>query len=155
MIKKVLIGIGVLLVIIQFIHPTPNKSTDHSKDITNVLEVPEEVQKVLRTSCYDCHSNNTTYLWYDNVQPVRWWVEHHIKEGKRELNFSEFATYNTEKQLKKINDIGEVIDNDEMPLKAYTLMHKNAILSEAQKEMIVNWANDTYDLLDSQDSSEE
>jgi len=152
MIKKLVLGMGILLIVIQFIRPAYNQSTDSSKDITTVVAVPDDVQKILKSSCYDCHSNYTNYPWYDKIQPVRWWVEHHIKEGKMHLNFSEFANYSIKKQLEKINDLGETIDNDEMPLPAYTIMHKEAKLTVAEKELLINWANETYDMMDASNS---
>src|SRR4051812_1459572 len=92
--KRILLLLSVVFVIIQFFHPAKNQSEVISiNDITKVYPVPGEVQKILKTSCYDCHSNNSIYPWYAKIQPVSWWLNHHIDEGKHELNFSEFATY--------------------------------------------------------------
>ena len=84
----------IAFIVIQFIRPTKNNSKDlAAKDITTKYAVPNEVQTILVTSCYDCHSNHTNYPWYVNIQPIAWWLNDHIKEGKKELNFSVFSSY--------------------------------------------------------------
>lgn len=142
MLRKIVFTLILAFIIIQFIKPAKNQSTDHSKDITTVVTVPENVHAILQKACYDCHSNNTNYPWFDQIQPVMWWVTHHINEGKEHLNFSEFATYSTKKQTKKIDEIGDVVSDDEMPLESYTLMHKEARLTPEEKDLISNWAAD-------------
>ena len=115
--KIVLIVLVILFVIIQFFRPTKNRSTDLSaNDITTGLIVPPNVQKILKHSCYDCHSNNTRYPWYFNIQPVAWWLNYHIKEGKRELNFSEFGNYKINRQYKKLEEIIEEAETEKMRL---------------------------------------
>jgi hypothetical protein len=95
---------------------------------------------ILKTSCYDCHSNNTVYPWYSNIQPLAWWLQGHVNEGKEELNFDEFATYNPRRQFKKMEETEEMITEGEMPLSSYTIIHSNAVLSASQKETLINWA---------------
>jgi hypothetical protein len=102
--------------------------------------VPANVQLVLQKACSDCHSNNTEYPWYTHIQPVGWWLQDHVNEGKAELNFSEFATYKPKKQAHKMEEVVEMIEHNEMPLESYTLMHKNAVLSRQEKTAVVNWA---------------
>jgi hypothetical protein len=97
--KKIGIVILVILVVIQFIRPTRNKSTEvQVNDISVAMNVPADVMNVLKTSCYDCHSNNTSDMWYMNIQPIGWWVSNHIEEGKEELNFSEWVKVQTKAQ---------------------------------------------------------
>lgn len=138
--KKILLLLLTVFIIIQFIRPAKNQSGDTSKDISTLYTIPADVRQILKTSCYDCHSNHTEYKWYDEIQPVRWWVEHHIKEGKAELNFSEFASYPEKKRLHKLEEIGDVVNNDEMPLASYTFVHRDAKLTAEQKEKIAEWA---------------
>ncbi len=88
--KRLFLVLLFALIVIQFFRPAKNKSEGMSKnDITTLYAVPENVQSILKTSCYDCHSNNTVYPWYSQVQPVAWWLDGHIKDGKKDLNFSE------------------------------------------------------------------
>ena len=78
------------------LYPKPKQNVAASlnvDDITLAHQVPPDVLQVLKTSCYDCHSNNTVYPWNASVQPVSLWLGNHIAEGKGELNFSEFGIF--------------------------------------------------------------
>lgn len=140
--KRILWVLVVLLVLIQFYRPARNIA---DKQDANAIElhynVPPHVGALLRTSCYDCHSNNTQYPWYNNIQPVASWLNSHINDGKRHLNFDEFNTYPEEKQKKKFKQIAETIKDGEMPLSSYTLIHRNAKLTEADKKTLIDWVN--------------
>ncbi len=139
--KRTGIVLSVTLVLIQFIHPVKNNNTTiNENDITRVYQVPDEVHKLLQRACYDCHSNNTTYPWYSKIQPVDWWLNDHVKDGKRHLNFSEFGTYTVKRKAKKLTEVAGTITDNEMPLSSYTLIHKDAILTDAEKTLVVNWA---------------
>ena len=142
MIRKILIGLLIVLVIIQFIHPTKNQSESISaNDITKSFGVPDDVQGILKKACNDCHSNNTVYPWYSKIQPVDWWLNDHVVDGKRHLNFSEFITYPAKKQRKKLEEVIETVKEGEMPLNSYTWIHKEAILTDAEKLTLSNWAD--------------
>lgn len=140
-IKKIIIPIVLIVFIaIQFFDVSPNKAVETSENtIEKHYSVPQNVQQILKTSCYDCHSNNTEYPWYSNVQPVKWWLADHINDGKRHLNFDEFNTYPKEKKLNKLDEVSETVNKDEMPLKSYTVIHTNAKLSAEQKQLIQLW----------------
>lgn len=107
--------------------------------ITKVYSVPENVENILRTSCFDCHSNNTNYPWYSYIQPARFIMEKDIKNGKDDLNFSEWGNYSERKQQSKLDRIEKQIKSGEMPLPLYTLTHKKAILTSTQKNELYNW----------------
>ena len=147
--RKVLIAVTAVFVAIQFIQPAKNKSEQVlSTDITKIYSVPNSVQSILKTSCYDCHSNNSHYPWYFNIQPAAWLMANHIKEGKADLNFSDFGSYSQHHQRSKLKTIADQVNDDEMPIWSYTLIHKNTILSKQQKETIANWATNTKDSLE-------
>ncbi len=144
--KKIGLFLLAGLVIIQFIRPAKNIHTvDASKQISTVVTVPENVNKIFQKACYDCHSNNTTYPWYSNIQPVYFWLNHHINEGKGELNFDEFASYRLRKQYGKMKKIISEVEENEMPLSSYTWIHKDAILTIEEKTAITNWATSIMD----------
>jgi len=146
--KKLLLILLVVFIAIQFFRPVKNIAADASSfknDITTVYVVPDSVHQILQASCYDCHSNNTLYPWYNNIQPVAWWLNRHIQNGKRALNFSEFATYAVQRKYKKLNGIIKEIRSDGMPLSSYTLIHRYAILSPDQKNLLINWATTIRD----------
>lgn len=142
MLKKIIMVLIALIVIIQFIRPAKNQSNDVSKDITTVYAMPDDVRQILKSACYDCHSNYTAYPWYTNIQPVGWWMQRHVDGGKRHLNFSEFAGYTPKKQKHKMEEFAELVEKKEMPLNSYTWMHKDARLTDAQRTALINWAKD-------------
>jgi hypothetical protein len=133
----------IILLLIQFYQPARNIALeqDYTADFTKVYAVPKNVETILRNSCYDCHSNNTHYPWYSNIQPVRFFMDSHINEGKEELNFNEYGKYSKHRQNSKLKAMGKEIKSDEMPLDSYTLIHKDAILSRNQKQEVINWIN--------------
>lgn len=141
MMKKILIGLLIVLVVIQFVRPETNTSgTVGANDIRVSNPVPANVLSVLKRACFDCHSNNTNYPWYANIQPVGWWLQNHINEGKEELNFSEFGTYSAKKAAHKLEETAEMVEEKEMPLESYTWIHKNAKLTQDEIKLVADWA---------------
>ena len=138
----------VVFVGIQFIPTKMNQSeVVPETDFLLVNNTPENIGKLLLASCYDCHSNNTEYPWYNRVQPVAWFLENHIEEGKHELNFSEWKEYSNRRKNSKLKSIVSQIEDDEMPLFSYTLVHRNAVLSNSEKELVINYMNQIKDNL--------
>ncbi len=110
------------------------------------LQAPENIQAILKRSCFDCHSNHTTFPWYSNIAPVSIFTKLHVKEGREHMNFSTWKKYDDEKKLKYLDKIPKAIKS-KMPLPSYLLIHKEAKLSEADKKALTTWANDTaFDL---------
>ncbi|MCB0506768.1 MAG: heme-binding domain-containing protein [Chitinophagales bacterium] len=139
--RKITIIFLLVLLVIQFFHPKKNVSSEiMATDITKVTNVPQDVQQILQVACYDCHSNNTRYPWYSKIQPVSWWLNRHINNGKRHLNFSDFGSYTDKKARHKLEEVVETLEKDEMPLFSYTLVHRDAKLTAAQKSAVINWA---------------
>lgn len=142
---KTIIKVIVLILFIgfiglQFIPKTLNQSSEIlPTDLTKTFEVPNDVQNLLKTSCYDCHSNNTEYPWYNRIQPAARFMEGHIADGKKELNFSEFGDYSTRRQKTKLKSIISQIRDDEMPLPSYLYIHWDAKLSEQEKKRLTDW----------------
>ena len=149
--KTLFIGL-IIFLLMQLYQPTRNESfeQDITGNFTKVYNVPKNVEIILRTSCYDCHSNNTYYPWYSYIQPARFFMERHIKEGKEELNFNEFGNYSKRRQNSKLKAISKEIESNEMPLSSYTLIHKNAILTASQKKKVLDWINKIEDSISSQ-----
>jgi hypothetical protein len=146
LVKKILAVLLVVFVVIQFIQPGRNKSDGPMPDdISTLVSVAGSVMSLLHRACYDCHSNNTGYPWYMNVQPMGWLMAKHVREGKEELNFSEFAGYSRRRQVSKLKAIGSSVKDGTMPLPSYTLMHADARLSGLEKKIIINWVTQTMD----------
>jgi hypothetical protein len=147
-IKKIGLVILVVIIAIQFIQPARNKSGQGlPTDISKIYSIPAPVQSVLKNACYDCHSNNTIYPWYSNIQPFGWWLASHIRRGKAELNFSEFVNYSSRKQRSKLFAIAKSIEDGTMPFPSYTLIHKNARLTKEEKGIVIDWSNKAKDSL--------
>ena len=139
--KQVLVVFIVILILVQFIKVDKNESTDLSYDISNSYPVSNDLSQLLKVSCYDCHSNNTTYPWYSEIQPVAWWLDHHVQDGKKHLNFSKFTKTKIAVQNHKFEEIIEMVEDKEMPLPSYTYLglHPQANLTDNQRDLIVNW----------------
>ena len=141
--RKILYGLVLVLVLIQFMRPSRNISnTISANDISKLYSVPDSVQHLLSVACNDCHSNNSVYPWYTNIQPVGWWMQNHINEGKNDLNFSEFGSYEPEKAAHIMKETAEKVKEKDMPLNSYTWVHKEASLSDQQIKLLVDWSND-------------
>jgi hypothetical protein len=130
-----------LLIGIQFIRPARNLGlAEGPNEIGTRLAVPGDVHRLLVAACYDCHSNHTGYPWYAEVQPVGWWLAHHVNEGRRALDFSEFGGYAPRRAARKLDAIAHEVSDGGMPLGSYTWMHPAARLRPEQRKMIVDWA---------------
>ena len=138
--KKILYILIATFVIIQFFRPERNLG---ERETENTIFVSNEVGTILQTSCFDCHSNYTVYPWYTNIQPFGLWMNHHVNEGKEELNFSEFETYSLKRKLHKLEEIKEMVDESEMPLPSYLWIHGEAELSADQKAVLSKWVTET------------
>ena len=148
-IKKIGLAILIVLTGIQFIKPASNENGQAlPSDISTTISIPSNVQLILQTACYDCHSNNTNYPWYTYLQPVGWMLANHIRHGKKELNFNEFGSYTARRQRSKLKAIANQVKDGEMPLNSYTLMHKDARLTREQKQLIIEWVQKTKDGLE-------
>ncbi len=145
MIRKIVIGLVIVLVIIQFIRPAKNLSGDTSKDISIGYAVPDDIQAIFKRSCNDCHSNQTVYPWYAEVQPVGWWLNHHVEDGKRHLNLNNFTSMRIAFQKKKLEEIMEQVKKDEMPMSSYLWIHTNAKLSDPDKQALNAWCQQQID----------
>lgn len=133
---------------IQFFATSRNQSDTIPKtDFMLVNDVPKQVERIIKTSCYDCHSNNTDYPWYNKVQPVAWFLEDHVTYGKEELNFNEWADYSSRRKNSKLKSIISQIEDGEMPLWSYTLIHRKAKLSEDERKTVLDWVSNLKDSL--------
>lgn len=140
--KSVLFTLLITLTVLQFFQSDKdNNEVFSTQNIKTVVPVPDTVMHLLKAACYDCHSNNTSYPWYTNIQPIGWWLKKHITEGKQTLNFEAFAQYEKEKMLDKLKEIKKSQQQGWMPLSSYTTIHKNAILNKSQKTLIINWTD--------------
>ena len=138
--KKIFYIILGVFIIIQFFQiDKTNPPINKGMDFLTIKNTPEQLATQIRSSCYDCHSNETKYPFYSNIQPVAWLLKNHIDEGRKELNFSTFATYEPKRQAHKLEEAAEYVEQKKMPLESYTLGHSDAKLSDEQRKQLVNY----------------
>ena len=141
-IRITLIVLLFALLIIQFFRPSKNISEGIAvNDITTKYAIPESLQATFKVACRDCHSNNSRYPWYWGLQPFAWFLNGHIDEGKRQLNFSIFTSYKIGRQYKLFDEINKEVKGGDMPLTSYTLIHRDAVLSDNEKKEIADWTS--------------
>ncbi|MGJ1284990.1 heme-binding domain-containing protein [Sphingobacterium spiritivorum] len=130
-----------IFVVLQFIPATPkNTREDNSFNFTTHFLPPENITSLLKTFCFDCHSNYTEYPWYTSIQPIEYMMSAHITEGKERLNFDEFITYRKRKKLTKFNSIIQVLEDGSMPLTSYSLIHGS--LSKDERNKLISYFNE-------------
>ncbi len=139
LIKIVLAILLMTFVIMQFFQPEKNISTDISNHIFEKEQIPGNIKSILKNACLDCHSNQTNYLWYHNISPVSWMVNKHVVDGKNELNLSDWGELDIFDKIAILGDICDEVERKKMPLKEYTLMHKEAKLSDKQIAELCAW----------------
>ncbi|MBS1758575.1 MAG: heme-binding domain-containing protein [Bacteroidetes bacterium] len=142
------VALIVLLIAIQFFHPKKNITEGPQQNfIGNAYPVSDDVKSIMAKACNDCHSNNTRYPWYAKIQPVHWFLNKHIIEGKEEINFDEFANKSLRYQFHKMDEVIKQVKEGEMPLNSYTWIHKDAKLTDEEKNKLINWAESIQDTL--------
>lgn len=142
--KIILVTIAVLFLLIQFLPSgMPENKHEDENSLGKTDMVPEPVLIQLRTSCYDCHSNQTDLPWYSKVAPFSWLLAGHIKEGRSHLNFSEWGNYSTRKKIGLLEDTMEEVESGAMPLKSYLLVHRDARLDEEKISTLSGWIEET------------
>jgi len=137
-----LVGLGLItvLILLQFFQPERNIAPlDPELDMLELLVLPEPMTDLIRNACYDCHSNQTVYPWYSRISPVSLYLNRHIVKGKEDLNFSEYGLLDKADKIGVFADFCDVLDAESMPLQSYILIHKNARLTEEERESLCNW----------------
>lgn len=149
MMKKILIGLLVAFILIQFIKPERNESADNTYHAATKYNIPADVDKILKVACNDCHTNKTEYPWYAKIQPVAWFLDHHVVDGKRHWNLSTLTKLPIAVQNHKFEETIEMVEKKEMPLSSYTYLglHPEAKLTDEQRQTLISWAKAQMDTL--------
>lgn len=138
--KIVLIILVVGIIAIQFYRPArENFPIVQAETLESTTQVPENVEQILKRSCNDCHTNQTNWVWYSNVAPISWGMVDHVNEGRKELNFSKWATYNDNRKDHKLDEICEQVETGEMPHYQYLWLHWDATLSKEDVKTLCDW----------------
>jgi len=139
-IKKILFWILVGLVLIQFIPvDKTNVAVKSSVNFVDVKKTPSKIRTLIKSACYDCHSNETVYPKYAYFAPVSWSIKSHVNEGREHLNFSVWETYNKDLKKSMLDKTIQTIQSKTMPLPGYMIYHKEANLSDAERTLLVKY----------------
>jgi hypothetical protein len=143
-VKIILLILTIIFVVIQFVPSgMPENIPEDEKGITYSGMVREPVLTQLRTSCFDCHSNQTSFPWYSKLAPSSWLLASHVRNGRSQLNFSEWETYSRREKIGRLVDIVDEVKSGEMPLKSYLLIHREAKLGKEEISALSEWAEET------------
>lgn len=142
--KKVLrygvVGLAFVLILLQFFRiDKTNPPVVDGETLEAAVAVSPDISLIMGRACNDCHTNKTIYPWYANVQPAGWFLKGHIDEGREELNFSKFNTFEKKKKIRKLEEVCSEVESGQMPLPSYTWIHRDAILTESEKAAICSW----------------
>jgi len=138
-VKKIGYALIIALVIAQFFSPEKNDGDPNVTTFIAETKPPAAVHKILKETCFDCHSNKTTYPWYNTITPINYWLAEHIEDGKKHLNFSNWSDYSIKKKEHKMDELHEEVEEGEMPLNSYTWTHIEANLTTEQISAVVTW----------------
>jgi hypothetical protein len=140
---KIVIGVLCTIgILFQFISSNlPETAPPGEKDLFVSEKVPDDVKAIISRSCYDCHSMQTKFPWYSHIAPVKWMLKHDINDGRRAVNFSNWKDLQAKDKIKRLGDISEVINEKEMPVPMYLIMHQEAKLSLEERARLAKWAD--------------
>jgi len=140
---KILIYTLITLVVVLFIiNSFPVNMSN--LPITSDIKAPNDVKKILRESCYDCHSNETIWYWYTDYAPISWLITHDVNEGREYLNFSTWDKYSVSEKKELLTDSIETIQEGEMPMKIYEIMHPDSKINKEELNTLITWINKEY-----------
>ena len=139
--KWIGIGLVVVFVVIQAIRPAKtNPMVDETKTIQANTHMSAEISAILERACADCHSSKTTWPWYSQIAPVSWFIVSDVNGARAHLALSDWGTYKLEKKATKLQEICEQVEQGEMPMKTYVIIHPTAKLSDSDKQLLCDWA---------------
>lgn len=148
-------GILLVFIILQLIpNELPPVRVENPQDLLKSDLVSENVAKLIRRSCYSCHSNETVYPWYSYVAPSSWLVAKDVREGREAVNFSDWESIEMLDKLAVLDDIVIEVQVGTMPMDIYTWMHPSAKLSDEQRAVLIEWAEEAMDLIVEADEEE-
>jgi hypothetical protein len=139
--------VTMVFIIIQFFQPKRNESPPGENSILTIEQIPGNIKSIFAGSCFDCHSDNTRYLWFDRIAPVSWYIAGHVREGKEKLNFSDWGKLDATEKVGALATIHEEIKSGNMPVRSYTFIHRKAKLSEQQAKELVTWTDEYSKLI--------
>lgn len=135
-----LAGLGVVaLTALQFV---PLEFPRDNPPVTAPIDAPDPIERILRRSCFDCHSHETEWPWYAWVAPASWLVTADVAEARVKLNFSEWESLSARARLRRANKILEEVEEGEMPMWQYLITHPGARLGAQEIETLRRWRDE-------------
>ncbi len=128
-----------LFIVLQLIPLNQN-----NPPVIQAVNAPAEIQKILKTSCFDCHSNETVWPWYSRIAPASFLITHDVNDGRKHLNFSDFSEMDAFDSTDVAEEIIEALEDGKMPLPPYLMLHPDARLSDSQVKALISWAKTLY-----------
>ncbi|MDT5062198.1 MAG: hypothetical protein QOH63_2657 [Acidobacteriota bacterium] len=151
LLKWIVLVLAGLFVVMQVIRPArTNPPVDEARTISAHTQLTPEAAAILSRSCNDCHSNQTRWPWYTNVAPVSWFVINHVNDGRKQMNFSDWAQYDRNEQENYLKKICREVKSGGMPIHSYLWLHGDAKLSSEDVKNLCDWANNESQRLTSE-----
>jgi len=132
--RSIAVAVVAVLVVIQF-----KPVTRDNPAVRNEISASPEVMAIITRACYDCHSNETEWPWYSHVAPISWFVAGHVAEGREHLNFSEWPAFDMDEQVHLFEEMEKEVEDKEMPLKSYLILHSDARLTPDDRQTLLRW----------------
>jgi hypothetical protein len=146
--KWIFVGAGALFAALQFTNP-PHVNPPVKNDFLARMNPPPKIAAMFKSACYDCHSHETRWPWYSSVAPMSWKIAQDVDEGRVQLNLSDWPS-DPKRAWKKMENMSEEIDQKDMPLKKYMILHKDAQLTDDERSELTQWLDKQADMLKSQ-----
>jgi hypothetical protein len=148
-------GIAVLVGLQAWRPNLERAAEDPALSLFAQVEMPAHLRELFETSCADCHSQRTQWPWYAHVSPIGQWLVSHVEEGSQHFSLSRFGEYPARRQQKVFQEIAHEVESGAMPLPSYLWLHRAAMLSESERQSIVDWANTHEAAADGQRSDDD
>lgn len=137
--KWTIIALAVAFIAIQLVPvERTNPPVEPNMTFQARVKVPQEIDRIIRRSCFDCHSHETKWPWYAHIAPSSWLVTSDVKNARSLLNFSNWD-YKMFRSVGRLDQMAQEVFDGKMPLPQYLLMHPSARLSQAEKDTLINW----------------
>ena len=138
--KKILLAILIFIGVSQFIKiDKENETVNSSLDFLSIESPTKGISKMIKNQCYDCHSDETKYPWYADIAPVSWWLKSNINGARDFMNFSTWGLLTPKQKIAKMQECFEALQEEEMPVALYILMHDQSQFSEKETESLQEW----------------
>jgi len=133
--KRTLLILLIIFFVMQFIRVD---QSDKAIVKNQEIKAPIEIYSILKSSCFDCHSNKAKWPWYSQIAPASWLISSHVNNGRKALNFSIWETYTQDEKQEELKAIYRTV-YEVMPLSSYIWLHPEADLTKEQRKLIRKW----------------